>query len=187
MILSYDLLKELRTTDSISRKNEIESAIEDRTQNIIEEVAKAFKKSNYWWAWEYYSNSDDDPPNFDPKGNIDLDDKGYGTLIYSLNDVGCNLYYLDEEGREWSLAEGCPITWLWDDFKEELIKGIGRYKQQEVKNKEAAKIRREELKQLKQQYTQSARQKLTPEELWATGLSNKMPKSLKHFAEDNYG
>ena len=42
MKLSQEILEELKTTDSISRKNEIVKSIEDRTQQIINAIAAAF-------------------------------------------------------------------------------------------------------------------------------------------------
>lgn len=179
MKLSPEILEELKKTDSIKRKDEIINAIEDRTQKIIEAIVKIFKiKKVYWWAWEYYENSDDDAPSFKRSVNITKT-----SLVFGIFDAGYDFPYLDEKG-EWSLNEGCPINWLWDDFEKELKDGVEKYKQKEEEDKKFAKARREELKQLKQKYSQSAKQKLTPEELWATGLSTKIPKELKKFQCD---
>jgi len=177
MKLSMEVLQELKTTDSIARKNEIVKEIEIRASEIIESVIKKINLKDHWWAWKYYEG--DNEPNFSIDENIFTD-----MLQYLLLPSYKSLLYENENGEVFDLACNLPINWLWDDFKEDLELGIKRYNKKEKDKKIKQKARREELKSLKSEYRKSAIKKLTPEELWATELSKKMPKSLKHFTEE---
>lgn len=177
MQLSLDIIKELKTTDSIKRKDEIVEAIEKRTGEILKSATKIFRHgTNWWWAWEYYEDSDNDAPDLDVDSNI-----GGNNLSFCIVDAG-NMVFIDKTGEERDISDGIiPFRWLWEDYQQEIIDGIKKFKDKDTITKQTNKQRREELKQLKQKYAASAKLKLTPEELWATGLSTRMPKSLKHL------
>ena len=174
MQLSMEILQEFKTIDSIARKNEIVDEIENRTIEIIKSIGKVFNRKIYGWSWQY----GDIEASFSFNDNVNNID-----IVYSLEWDGYDLNYIDEDGDYWDLAVSFPINWLWDDFEKKLIEGVERFKEKDKKAKIEHKARREQLKNLKSEYRKSAMKKLTPEELWATELSKKMPKSLKHFAE----
>lgn len=76
---------------------------------------------------------------------------------------------LDKNGKYYSLFDGneIPIRWLFEDFEQEVIGGAAAYKEQEKKKlelkKEKFKLKKEEQKAL----AESAKNKLTKEELKA--------------------
>lgn len=172
--ITKDIIAKLSNTDSINESNEIINAIEARTCYIIETLVNTFCESNkrYWWAWNYYEE-DDSQPSFKLSSNIRR-----GQLIYSLNECK-KMLFLDKDGNEWDLKDSCPDRWLWEEFEEELNKGKQAYRIREENRKACTRMRSKQLKEIKQQYVQSAKAKLTEEELWATGLSRKMPKALR--------
>jgi len=174
MKLSQDVINELKDTDSIKRKDEIVGAMETRVSKIATFIAKlTHNSSSYWWAWRYYER-EETQPDFDSDFNM-----RDNLLIYSLCECGFSQMHEDVDGNQIDLTEEIPIKWLWEDYEKDIKDGLKRYKDKEAKEKAQKAARSKELKELKIKYQKSAKAKLTPEELWAVGLSKKFPKSLK--------
>ena len=174
--VTKSMIDELRTSDSRSRCNEIESLIERRTEEIMENIFKVFLRHDAWWSWEYYEG-DGSPPDFDFEENIDND--GYIKLY--VETCGEMVVTLKDE-TELGLDEGFPIRWLWEDYEKELIDGKEKWKRKQEIKKQMLKGRSAQLKEIKTKYKIEALKKLTPEELWACGLG-RLPKSLRQYKD----
>lgn len=168
------MIDKLKSTDSVSRTNQISDLIECRIGEIVENIMEVFNIKNGWWSWEYYDN-DSRCPEFE-KSYINNDSVSFG--IFDCHDP----VILLKDGTEWGLNEGCPLRWLWEDYSEELSKGKILYKEkiESEKNKKNARVK--ELKDLKAKYKSDAIAKLNLEERWACGLG-RLPQSLKQYKD----
>lgn len=77
------------------------------------------------------------------------------------------------DGKEWDLLSAIPKRWLFENFEDELDKGLESYRTK-LKNKKLSAVdKRKANKQLKEKLIVSARSKLTIEEQKAVGIYKK--------------
>lgn len=174
--VTIEMLTELKATDSVKRKKELEALIEKRVEEALKLIAKTFSfAGGWWWAWRYY-DEDDEAVAFSSARN--LCDRSIG---YSING-GRNCVIILKDGSEWGLEEEFPLNWLWEDYEAELVEGKAKYRAKEDAKKIDLARRTGELKELKRQHKMTALSKLTPEEIWACGLG-RIPRSLSQYKD----
>jgi hypothetical protein len=174
-IVTKEQIEKLLNTDSIKERNELVDKLEQRVDYLVREVFFKVAKTNGWWDWEYHSG----------EGSVGfrIDSlrikENYLDIYVEANKYNNIEYMYDNE--LWGLTDsGMPLDLLWDENVLQTMKeSIKKAKEKDKADKAKAKERREFLKEKKKEFQKSAKSKLTPEELWATGLSKVFPKSLK--------
>ena len=139
-----------------------ESKITDRMTYIIEVMLFSFGKSteNLYW---YFDGAEEGT-----HGKFDIsDDFAYGLTI---NEEYYNFDIIDEDGCAIDLSDGFPMRWLTEDFEKELKDGIKLHEQEVAERKVKEKESRANKKKSKTALIESARGKLSKDELKALGL-----------------
>lgn len=155
------------TWEKLSREtSKLESQIEKRIDYIVRTVYKTF--NNKLSTWYFYGAGEGE------MGNMKLAiDKDSFYIIVELERDRDGRYNSKEmvillkDGSEWELEGEYPARWLFEDFEEELIQGKKKF---EEKLEEKAKKKKEHAlaqKQKKLALAESAKAKLTKEELKA--------------------
>jgi len=136
----------------------IEEKIEDRINYVIRTLAKIFGGKIEWWDWNNGGGEVD--------GHLDMDMfKNDSIQLDGCKKGGKDWVSVIKEG-EWEFEYlEFPTRFLWEDFEEELENGIKEYeKQGKIR---LAKEKKEKSKKDKQYLIESAKSKLTKEELKA--------------------
>ena len=137
--------------------------IQDRVNYILRKTAEIFGGKIEWWDWSNGAGEADGhfEPSFlrDKCINVDGETKGGG-------DDGDWVAILKND-EEWELRLEFPIRWLTEDFEQELIAGIEKYKDKKLKRKETEKQKKLAREINKQKLVNAAKAKLTKEELAA--------------------
>ncbi len=186
------LIKELETTDSISRRDTIIEKIEKLARLFADALIKDLYHG--WWAWEYYEDADQDSPSFSVNSNTN---ENFLFFYVSVKTV-YGMVEIDGKMVEIDLSNKIPLDWL-DKVAEEkekaetLIKrAIDGYnitqenlkKQRIVENAEKKAKRELELK-LKQQIVEATATTFTEEQKWAFNLTQKPPQSIIAKLKEN--
>jgi hypothetical protein len=144
-----------------------EKLIHDRVDYVINEIARIFGDEVDWWDWQ--NGGGEIQGHFTPdiiKENcIKLDGRRKRVLKEWV------AFIKDKNGKlawEWDFSYfEFPVRFLYENFEEELRGGIQKYKEHQEKEKEI--IQQKKLKKIenKQKLIESAKAKLTKEELSA--------------------
>lgn len=143
--------------------NQHAQGIQNRVNYIVRKTAEIFGGKIGWWDWNNGGGEVDG--HFEPSFlrndyiNVDGETKGGGDWVAILKD--------DEE---WELRLVVPLRWLTEDFEQELIDGIQKYKDKELKRKETEKQKKLTRAANKQKLLETVKAKLTKEELKALGI-----------------
>lgn len=136
--------------------------LEKETTRIVQVIKKIFKCKNAWWSYQYYHDSDDDPPLPD---KIDKDAK-YGDSFPIHISEEC-------DSGKWYYNEAIPVKFfdMSDIEIEEYIKNeIKEYEEEEMREKEEKKKKLEEKNKKKNALIEKAKSKLSQEEKKALGI-----------------
>ena len=136
---------------TVKQANDLRGKIEDRCDYIVRTLIGIWGKWNDSRDWWDFSNHGGDGPS----GYFDEDSyKEEVDFTGEFNYDGGNIF---------------PTKWIWEDFEDEETKKSIEWKEKEIRDKENAKARREELAKQKKELIASALSKLTKEECKALG------------------
>ncbi len=144
---------------------DIEEIIIDRMNYVIRFLYKTFSKNEKfsWWF---------DGAEEGEVGDFWSNYESYTGEIQFCTDVGCsNMEIIDKNGDLWVCEGSIPDRWLFEDFENEIIEGKRLLEERNAK-KDLEKFQlKERNKSERQKLIDSAKAKLTKQELKALGLS----------------
>jgi hypothetical protein len=145
------------------------SVISKRVDYVVREIARIFGGKIDWWDW--------------PKGKDECDGhftpdiiEGESVSVDGWKSGGGDweAYLKDEKGDFKESWQFCwfefPTRFLYEDFEEELIEGIKKYREDKATKKELKKQKELEKVKNKAKLLDSVKSKLTKEERKALGL-----------------
>lgn len=101
---------------------EVERKISDRMNYIVHECVRISGGNIEWWSWQNGdyedSHADGDFIHSYDKETIQIN----GELNHAYKSI-----FLTKDGSEWSLVDGYPTRWLFEDFEEEFTQGLQAY------------------------------------------------------------
>jgi hypothetical protein len=142
-----------------------ESKIIDRIHYIIETLYKTFDCELSYWCFPDAGEGE--------VGNLWNHLQEYGINVESepkddFPDSGMNI--IDKFGDEWSFEGLLPKRWLFEDFETEIVIGKTKFEGVEALKKEKAAALKAAKKLRKAELLESAKKKLSKEELVALGV-----------------
>jgi len=145
---------------AMKQANSILSKIEDRCNYIMQSVFAAFEEEHaYWYFFGAKEGEVGDFLSHYTKDSVSVIVDCEGDLIILLKD-----------NSEWNLNDSFPSYWLFEDFEKELISGKKKYEDKKIKEALKKKEAETQKKEKKKQLLESAKNKLTKEELEALGI-----------------
>ena len=138
--------------------------IVDRANYVIRTTANLFGGKIEWWDWSNGAGEVD--------GHFDMDWLKDDYISVAGDTKGGNGEWVAilKDGGEWELGLTFPTRWFWEDFEQELIDGIIKYKEQQKRKVEIDKQKKLTREENKKKLKESAKSKLTREEQKALGL-----------------
>lgn len=152
MQITQELVQKL-SDENISKKeyDKIVAAIGDKVNDIWRFIINASGRKLDWWAFSndvsYGHGNGSSGGTFDPQNDAEFIDIG-GENSYSESD-------------DYLYNDGFPTRFLWEDYKQEVVKHVEDCK----KLKKAAAEKRKEAAAQKKALVESIKKKLTKEEL----------------------
>ena len=137
--------------------NQLESQITDRIDYII---AFLFEGKDCCWWFEGAE-----------EGEIgDFWRHYHAHEIWIITDPNLKISFIDKDGNDWEFEGSIPDRWLFEDFENEIIEGKKLFEERKAKrNLEQIQLK-EQNKKEKNQLIESAKKKLSKEELKALGV-----------------
>ncbi len=178
--LSKELLEEVLINKKYGDEEVISKTIikkvEVKSREIIGNILTLFDIFNEW-TWDFDERDQEELP-FSTHFNIYEEQNQY-FIKYIPRCAADDMKIFDKNGKVMDLRANYPMRWLYEEnYKAELTDGFKKY-QEYAKNKiKDHKQRNKKIKDLRNQYLESAKSKLSQEELWAFKLIN-MPKTIK--------
>jgi hypothetical protein len=155
-----ELLKELAT---------INGMIEDRIDFILKKIWEVFGYNLEGW----YVDGAEENELGDLLSLIHMPEYiDLGPIIYYCSDKGHirEKFNAILEGEKYSLTQGMPYRWLFEDFENELIDGKNLFPKWEADEKKNKALKLEKKKLAKLAALKSAKSKLSKEEIKALGI-----------------
>lgn len=138
-----------------------ENKIANRVSYIIRTIAKIFGGKIEWWDWKNGGG--------EVNGHFEFSMLNGKEFQLDGSKKGGEMDWVStlKEG-EWEFTWlAFPTRFIWEDFEDEVRNGIEKFKESERINAEKEKLRKQEKLSKKQQLLESAKSKLTKEELKA--------------------
>jgi len=148
----------INKTRSLKKEaDQLEDQITDRIAYI---VAFLFEEKAYnWW--------------FDgaEEGEVgDIWKHYYANEIWIITDPELKISIIDKNGNDWKFEGSIPDRWLFEDFENEIIEGKKLFQERKAKRNIERLHLEEQNKKEKKQLIESAKKKLSKEELKALGV-----------------
>lgn len=165
-VLPKDIFE--RKEQILEELSPINQAIEDRIDYIIKTVWKTFGFTLVTWYIDDANEGEvGDIDDLIYESSIELDGIAYDCRDRNHRKVPFDIMIND---RRYDLRQELPYEWLFKDFELELIEGkkfLSEREEAVAKNREAKKLEKEKAKKTA---LESAKSKLSKEELQALGL-----------------
>jgi len=127
----------IKTLSSFNERNKDKETIVGRIHYILEFLFKSFNAEGDLQTW-YFDGADEGE-----MGELVFDDDYiHNIILCAPADIQDSIKLILKDGSEFSLDGTLPTRWLTEDFEDEVIQGIEKYKQHEAnkaKVKEAKK------------------------------------------------
>ncbi len=136
---------------------QLEDQITDRINYII---AFLFEGKTYNWWFEGAE-----------EGEVgDIWRHYHGHEIWIITDPAPRISFIDKDGNDWEFEGSIPDRWLFEDFENEIIEGKKLFEERKAKRNIERLRLKEQNKKEKKQFIESAKKKLSKEELKALGV-----------------
>ena len=145
--------------DLANRAGLLEQQIVNRIHFIMTSIFSLFNKKRAYWY--FYGAGEGEV------GNLwdNIDKLQVNVIIDEC--PGDAMVILLKDSSEWSLDDGFPTRWLYEDFEDELVDGKAKYELKEVQWKAEQKIKLQNIKKEQEKLAKAAKSKLSKEELQA--------------------
>ncbi len=161
--ISIELInKAKKLKKEFSDLNEI---IIDRIDYIITFIYKASSLKGKNFSWWFDGADENEVGDFWVNYNI-----SNGEICF-LTDPQLSMLIIDKYGDMWECGGSIPDRWLFEDFENEIIEGEKMLEEMNAKKNSEKLQLKEQNKSERQKLIDSARKKLSKQELKALGLS----------------